>query len=169
MNVDLAQLSESEKEFDFTFAPDLGEETVKLPKPLKVAGKLKKGIAQIDVGGEITGEAEIECSRCLSPVVYEIKIPFSVVYVSQEHYTQDKESEIRGDDLEVAIYEDEQIDLSELSREQILLNIPTQIFCQADCKGLCPKCKANKNLQNCRCEEKEIDPRWAKLKDLKRD
>jgi uncharacterized metal-binding protein YceD (DUF177 family) len=140
MNVDLNQLSEPKKDFTFTFSPDLDEEAVKILEPVKVAGKLKKGIAQVDVRGAVTAE----------------------------NSTQDKEAEIRGDDLEVAVYEDERIDLSELAREQILLHLPTQTFCRADCKGLCPKCKVNRNLQNCGCEEKDIDPRWAKLKDLKR-
>jgi uncharacterized protein len=57
--------------------------------------------------------------------------------------------------------------LTELVREQILLAVPEQVFCREDCKGLCLKCSANRNLIDCNCEEKEIDPRWAALKNLK--
>lgn len=98
-----------------------------------------------------------------------LEIPFKVSYVAEEHYAQAKEAEIRNEDLEVAVYENEEINLSELVREQILLNLPTQAFCREDCKGLCQKCGANKNLKSCDCEEKDIDPRWSALKDLKRN
>jgi uncharacterized protein len=69
--------------------------------------------------------------------------------------------------LEIAILESNNIDVAELVREQILLNLPEQVFCAEDCKGLCPQCGANRNLIDCKCEEKEIDPRWAALKNLK--
>jgi uncharacterized protein len=68
--------------------------------------------------------------------------------------------------LDVAVYEGDKIDLGELVREQIILNQPEQVFCREDCKGLCEKCGANRNLIDCKCEEKEIDPRWAALKNL---
>jgi uncharacterized protein len=46
------------------------------------------------------------------------------------------------------------------------LNLPEQVFCREDCRGLCAKCGANRNATDCGCEEKEIDPRWAGLKNL---
>jgi uncharacterized protein len=52
-------------------------------------------------------------------------------------------------------------------REQILLNLPEQVFCKEDCKGLCQKCGANRNLIDCKCDSDETDPRWAALKNLK--
>lgn len=169
MIINLAELSEETKIFEFASEPDLEEETIRLTKPAEVAGKLKKGIAQVDVSGEIKGEAEVDCSRCLSPFALKLEIPFKVAYVSEENYTKASEAEIRNEDLEIAVYKNEEIDLDELVREQILLNLPTQAFCQADCKGLCEKCGANKNIKSCDCEGKEVDPRWAALKDLKRN
>ena len=169
MIINLAELSDVTKIFEFTSQPDLEEETIRLTKPAEVAGKLKKGIAQVDVTGEIKGETEVDCSRCLSPFALKLDIPFKVSYVSEEHYTKDAEAEIRNEDLEIAIYENEEINLDELVREQILLNLPTQILCREDCKGLCQQCGANKNVKSCDCETKEIDPRWSALKDLKRN
>ena len=84
--------------------------------------------------------------------------------LSPENYTEAKENELDVDDLEVSIIENEEIDLNELVREQILLTLPTQIFCKEDCKGLCRECGANQNLIDCNCEEKEIDPRWKAWK-----
>lgn len=169
MIINTAELSENEKHFKFTSQPDLEEETVRLIAPAEVAGKLKKGLVQIDVEGEIKAEAEVDCTRCLSAFNLKLEIPFKVAYVSEENYTQAQEAEIKNEDLEIAIYENEEINLDELVREQILLNLPTQAFCKEDCKGLCEKCGANKNVKSCDCESREVDPRWAALKNLKRN
>ena len=48
----------------------------------------------------------------------------------------------------------------------LLLNLPEQVLCKEDCKGLCPECGTNLNLKDCDCGDKDIDPRWAALKNL---
>jgi uncharacterized protein len=169
MIIDLLQLGEHEKVFAYEIQPneiELDEDSARLNKPVKVAGKLKKRIAQVDVSGEITGEIELDCSRCLQTQETILDITFNVEYVSAEHSTSDKEAELGEKDLEVSVYEDDKINLDELVREQILLSLPTRFYCKDDCQGLCLKCGANKNLKNCNCEQKEIDPRWSALKKL---
>lgn len=167
MYIDLIKLSEGFAEFDETIQIDLEDESARLIEPCRILGELKKGIVQVDVTGKINAKIEIECSRCLNPVITTIEMPFKASYIEAEHYTTEKERELHGDDLEIAIYDGEKIDLSDLAREQILLNLPTQTFCQENCQGLCPKCGTNLNKETCSCETKEIDPRWAKLKNLK--
>ncbi len=169
MIIDLIILGSSPYEFDFTLAPeeiDLDGEDAKLKRAARVAGKAVKHIAQTDVEGTISAELEIECTRCLQPIDREFEIPFKAAFVTPENYTQAKEAELNAEDLDVSIIEGNEIDLTELVREQILLNLPEQVFCKEDCKGLCEKCGANRNLINCKCEETEIDPRWKGLKDL---
>jgi len=167
MIIDLIQLTEPEITFDFTSQPDLEEESARIVKPVRTVGKLRKGIAQVDVEGSISGEVEAECTRCLTSGTHQIDVPLKAVFVTEENYTSEKEAEVRRDDLDVSIYDGEKIDLTDLVREQILLDLPAQILCQEDCKGLCQKCGANLNEVNCNCEEKEIDPRWSALKNLK--
>jgi uncharacterized protein len=170
MIIDLTQAKDTQTSFDFTLEPseiDLESESEKLTNVVRVEGKVKKGIVQADVNGKIVADVEIECSRCLTPVSRHLDFEFGAAFLTAENYTQEKEAEINALDLEVSIFEGDRIDLKELVREQILLNIPEQVFCREDCKGLCQKCSANRNLIDCNCEEKEIDPRWAALKNLK--
>ena len=166
MYIDLTKLVEGIKEFDETIQVDLDEESARLIEPCRISGELKKGIVQVDVKGNINAKIEMECSRCLIPIISTLEFPFKVSYITEEHYTSEKESELHGEDLDVSLYDGEKIDLSELAREQILLNLPTQTFCTENCHGLCPKCGANLNENTCSCETKEIDPRWAKLQKL---
>lgn len=170
MIIDLIRLQKSPFHFSSSLAPadvDLDGDEAKLKNEIAVEAVLTKRIVQTDVEGEINADVEIECTRCLQAADEHLKIPFSVSYVAPENYTAEKEAELKADDLQVAVFDGEKIDISELVREQILLNLPDPVYCRADCKGLCGKCGANRNLINCNCEEKEVDPRWAALKNLK--
>lgn len=169
MIVDLLTIKDAEISFDFVLKPsevNLDSEEAKLINEVKVDGKLKKGIAQTDVQGTIAARIVVECSRCLQPHEQSLEFPFTAVFVSPENYTEEKEAELNIADLDVSITVDDKIDLTELVREQILLAIPIQLLCREDCRGLCQKCGTNRNLIDCRCEEKEVDPRWQGLREL---
>ncbi|MGI8555055.1 MAG: YceD family protein [Pyrinomonadaceae bacterium] len=170
MIIDLAGLGNSPHSFEFSLAPEeiiLDDETAKLKNAVRVAGTLTKHIAQVDVEGRIRAQTEIECARCLRTFEHKLDFPFAETFVTEENYTAAKEVELHGEDLDVSVFEGDKIDLDEIVREQILLNLPEQIFCAEDCKGFCEKCGANRNLINCNCIEKEVDPRWSALKNLK--
>jgi uncharacterized protein len=170
MIVELPNAENSILPFDFEIRPDeidLEDEPLKLKDSIRVKGEIKKGIVQTDVRGEMAAEIVLECTRCLQTIEQNLEILFEAAFVTSEHYTQAKEAELNAADLDVSVFEGDRIDLIELVREQILLNLPEQVFCREDCKGLCEKCGANRNLIDCKCIEKEVDPRWAALKNLK--
>ena len=45
-------------------------------------------------------------------------------------------------------YNHEQLDLSEIVREQLLLALPIQYLCKPDCRGLCAGCGVNLNAES---------------------
>lgn len=67
---------------------------------------------------------------------------------------------------ELFVGEDGFIDLAPLIRELTLLEVPIQPICRPDCLGLCQVCGKNLNEGDCGCEDDDIDPRLAKLKEL---
>lgn len=170
MIVDLTATENLILPFDFEIRPDeidLEDEPLTLKKSVKAAGEIKKGIVQTDVKGSISAEVALECTRCLQTIEQNLEIPIEAAFVTQDNYTSAKEAELNAEDLDISVFEGDKIDMTELVREQILLNLPEQVFCKEDCKGLCEKCGANRNLIDCKCIEKEVDPRWAALKNLK--
>jgi uncharacterized protein len=76
-----------------------------------------------------------------------------------------------GEDLSSPYVCEETLDLAAWARDAFALSAPTQVVCRPDCAGLCPVCAANLNdLDPARPEhrhEREPDPRWAKLRELK--
>jgi uncharacterized protein len=170
MIIDLTDLADSPKPFTFSLKADeidFGLEDVEISGDIHVNGELTRHIAETDVKGKIGADAKIDCIRCLNAVDKHLTIEFDVVYVTPENFASDSEREVGADDLKTDIFSGDEIDMTEVVREQVLLNVPEQVLCSEGCKGLCPQCGADRNLIDCKCEESEIDPRWSALKNLK--
>ena len=170
MIIDLSEIEGSSRQFDFTVSPgELDLETIgfTVTGDVRAIGEVAARAAQIDVTGSIRADAEVECTRCLAAVPQELAIDFAVGYVTPENFSSDKEREVSADDLDTDVLDSDRIDVKEIVREQILLNVPEQVFCKPDCRGLCPKCGGDLNLIDCNCDLNETDPRWAALKNLR--
>ncbi len=130
---------------------------------------LHAGRHNILVTGTFQLPLNLYCSRCLEPVVETIEFEFKEEFKA----TIDVETgaHLSWDPVEVEesnlIDSSHTLDLTEVIRQYIILNIPMKPLCKPDCAGLCPHCGHNLNLGPCGCQEEEIDPRWAALKALK--
>jgi uncharacterized protein len=74
---------------------------------------------------------------------------------------------LEADDLDLAYYEEEKVDLGAVVSEQVALLLDLYPHCRPDCKGLCPVCGTDRNELQCACEENRGDSRWAALKKFK--
>jgi uncharacterized protein len=110
------------------------------------------------VQGTVESQLALECVRCLEPfilpVVLEVEETFRLPGAGL------------GPDASYAVGDDGWLDLAPLLREQAWVVIPMKPLCSPDCKGLCPQCGTNRNLEPCTCDDARIDPRLALLKDL---
>ncbi|MEO7672525.1 MAG: DUF177 domain-containing protein [Pyrinomonadaceae bacterium] len=170
MIVDLAKLEGSNNKFEFSISAgdlDLETDTVSLKSDIAVFGEITKTIPKTELSGNVSVVTEIDCTRCLTPIEVPLAFSFEAGYVPSEVLLQESEAELGNEDLDVDALDADQLDMREVVREQILLNLPDQIFCREDCKGLCQKCGGNLNLIDCSCNETETDPRWAALQNLK--
>ena len=88
---------------------------------------------------------ELPCSRCLEPFTWPVDAAFDLRYQPRTTNTGEGEREVEEDDLTTAFYENDEIDLGQLMREQFYLSLPMKPLCRDDCKGLCPQCGTNLN------------------------
>jgi uncharacterized protein len=73
-----------------------------------------------------------------------------------------------GEELESPYVDEAQLDLRALTRDSLVLALPTQIVCRDECRGLCVVCGENLNeVGEGHAHEPEPDPRWAPLADLR--
>jgi uncharacterized protein len=128
----------------------------------------RETLHDIRVVGQLSTNLEIACARCLEPVPYAVTRQFDLLYrPAGSDSGEDREIELQDKDAAISYYEGEGVELEELLREQILLDLPLKTLCSEDCKGLCPQCGKNLNSGECQCETAALDPRWEALKGLK--
>lgn len=127
---------------------------VEIDLPVLAALRLESVEDGIFVTGTLSGRAELTCARCLKP--FEDDFGVNV----REMFSADP-----GDD-DYEISEPGSMDPEPMVRDSVLLAMPFSPLCREDCKGLCPRCGADWNLEKCECPEQVSDPRWAALEKL---
>ncbi len=115
--------------------------------------------------GQVVSDARLACSRCLEPFTVTLRgeVDFSINEAADEGAVD--RDEVPDNELIVAAGTRE-IDISDPVREALVLEIPLQPLCSADCRGLCPVCGANRNETACECKIEQTDSRWDALRDL---
>jgi uncharacterized protein len=116
--------------------------------------------------GRLSAHVGAACARCAEEFTTLSERPFRFV-LSPRSIGYEAESDLRNEDLEFSLYEGEEIDLSPLIREQVLLALPTRALCRDECRGLCPKCGANLNRGDCGCRDQTFDPRLAPFRSIR--
>ena len=131
--------------------------------PIRVRGRLSPaGSSQFYWHGTIEGDVALPCRRCLGD---------ASGHVSEEAHLIFAEAGTEGleDDPDVYLLDERkaELDLRPALREQWLLHVPGFAVCRDDCKGLCPTCGADLNVEPCACASSAADPRWVGLRTLK--
>jgi uncharacterized protein len=117
--------------------------------------------------GTFRGSFEGHCSRCLRQYAFALDKQFEFVLSPDPRTADKKVGELSRDELGLSYYSGEEINLTPLIREQVLLALPTRPLCEEVCRGLCGICGANLNFEACTCSTTADDPRLAIFRTLK--
>lgn len=156
-------------------AIDFGEEATQ-DGPLAASGQAevihehrgpKEIVADIRLRGRFAGAFEAPCARCVDPVKLPVEGEYDLIFRPAEVDSEAPERSITAVETEIGYYQGDSLLLEDVLREQVLLSLPARTLCKPDCKGLCPRCGKNRNLEACSCEEGPEDPRWEALSDLR--
>ncbi len=156
MYIDVSKLTEGNFNMTYNQGADIFESyQAELLGGVKVKGSFRKYEDQCTVSGAIEYKVKYPCAKCLKPVTRSYKLNFD------EIFTSDTEGEYR--------IEDNKIDLTPIINENMVLNAEFRVLCKEDCRGLCPFCGTNLNINKCNCisieDESSISP-FAVLKDI---
>lgn len=118
--------------------------------PVHVELNLSKVSGKLLVQGSAKTSYSAICDRCLDPYEKPLDVPDICLFF---------------DDTD-----NEEIDLTEALREDILLNFPQRLLCSEGCPGLCPGCGRPlvDGVCNCQSESSDESP-WRALDGLKTD
>jgi uncharacterized protein len=157
--------AEPEQEINHTLARGaLHEYFVKAP--LRVSLSYYRAGTEIFLSGTLDAATTAVCSRCAEEFDLPSQRRFRCVLASKAT-NDENDIALRAEDLEFSFYQGDEIDLTPLIREQILLALAERPLCREECRGLCPQCGANLNEGDCGCIVGGSDPRLAVLRNLK--
>lgn len=135
--------------------------------PVRAQLRIKKVGTEVAVSGKILADVELQCSRCLKDFRSMLTIPVDVLYRPIENLRGEDKHELKVDELDMSFYSGDELDLLDLIKEQIMLNLSMKPLCSDLCKGICLRCGADLNVGKCGCSAKEIDTRLEALKRIK--
>ena len=130
-----------------------------VPVPEQVAAELVVNrattgtVLQLRFRGRLHGP----CQRCLEDAVVERSIAVREYQASND----------ASEELQSPYLEDDKLDLSSWARDSLVLALPEQILHAPACKGLCPVCGKDLNVEPHEHEIEQRDPRWAALEELR--
>jgi len=110
----------------------------------------------VAVTGLVSTRWEGECRRCLTNVDGEVS-------------SQVRELFRRGggDDEGTYRMDDDRLNLREMVLDSLFASLPVLPLCRPDCRGICARCGTDRNVEECGCDEVEVDPRWSALNVLR--
>lgn len=121
------------------------------------------------VEGELAGSVTVECSRCLRPVPLPVTVTLEEEFQPMVDVVRGSYLAVEEEDSALLIDEHHILDIGEVVRQAVLLEVPMQVLCKPDCAGLCQTCGKDLNEGPCDCLLTAPDPRWEQLGALLED
>jgi uncharacterized protein len=121
------------------------------PRPVQAELGVEQSGEQVSVRGRLVAVAELECVRCLKRFEFSLHPAFDVFADRTGKARRPQEEDELERDGYMMFHDGRHLDLRELARETLMLEIPMAPCCREDCRGLCPRCGADLNDGPCGC------------------
>ena len=116
--------------------------------------------------GHLQAKLILNCSRCAEDAPYVFNEFFYPVFTHGQDPSI-KDAELSKDELDITYFKEDEIDVTEVIREQIELMLPLQPLCSSSCQGICPQCGQNLNIKSCACKKDDVHSTFQVLKDFR--
>ena len=126
--------------------------------------QLRRIAVAVEISGKVTGSVTLSCYRCLKA----FELPLSLPVREHALWLSDSDTEAGGETVDEYAVIAGVLDLLPVLRDAICLALPVQRVCSEDCKGLCPVCGTDLNVNRCDCQTRAVDARLKPLADLKK-
>jgi uncharacterized protein len=105
------------------------------------------------VYGPVGARLSLTCARCLEQFAFTVASRLDIDLLPRRKTPGASEIELKTEEMNIYYFEGEEIDIDPYVFEEIMLNMPLKALCAESCKGMCPSCGKNLNLEECRCEK----------------
>ncbi len=162
MKIKVSEIPEEGLDVDEQTAVRLNEHETQA----SVSFHIDKRGPQVLVKGKVEAGMRLTCSRCLQEFVRDVSMPVDLVYNPVEDM-EEEHGAIGKKELDMGFYRADEIDTGVIASEQILLNVPIKVLCSEACKGICPRCGRDLNVEGCICPSGDAAPP-SKFDELKK-
>ncbi len=131
-------------DFDLKIAPgklDLLDDSLRQESDLVATGtaSLNTATREILVEGTLSVAVSFACDRCLERVRREIRKPFRLEYLPEDLGPVEDEREIGEADADIGFYAGDGLELDDVLRELVILEMPMRRVCEPDCAEVAEK------------------------------
>ena len=153
-----------ERQFDISLAPTDGRVT---GGPLQVATQLRLYDEQVFVKGTYQAQLSATCDLCGVHFDFAQTGELDLVLLPAENKdVAASDVELSLDMLDQDFYQGGEIHLDTYFEDQLMLDLPMQLRCKSDCKGLCSRCGGDLNQGACNCGLDHSNSPFAVLKNM---
>ncbi len=173
--VDLTKVQDKAKQRAFSLPPEWWEITegpkyplLGLDQDLEADITLTKVGKRFEVRGRFQTVLRLQCDRCLEAFNSPLNSMFYLILERlPEELEAEEEHELSPEEMGVDFIRGDEVDLTEMVKEQIFLSLPMKALCKQDCLGLCIRCGSNLNQGSCNCKVEQGHPAFQALKALR--
>lgn len=146
----------------------LDEPRIALRAPFRASLEGYRIGARLLFRGRLEGIVDLLCGRCGAPFALHFDEPLELLLEPAASGTAVPEGGILLDpeDLELGQYAGEELDFGPVMLEILALAWPMQPRCSEECRGLCPVCGNDRNVEMCSCETEAANRPFADLDKL---
>jgi uncharacterized protein len=125
---------------------DLNLDSERFVRPIQANLTLDRHDPYLQFDFDLAADVRLECDRCLTMYDYRLHAKSPMLYVLGR--PQAAES---NDDPDISYLPAGTVDVDVTTdlRDFLILALPERQLCREDCKGLCPQCGADWNVQSC--------------------
>lgn len=135
--------------------------------PVAVDLKLTNAGSRILVEGSLRTRVQLVCSRCAGDYDGALDVRVDEQFLPHDSPEVPGDEELEPEQLSVFTYQNDEIEIDEVVRQNLVASLPGRPLCAGTCRGLCSQCGVNLNEKACECQpEASIDPRWGALREL---
>jgi uncharacterized protein len=120
--------------------------------PVDYELKIARAGDSIWMRGPVRGRLSLTCARCLEHFTLSVASRLDIELLPRNKAPRGSEVELKTEEMDIYYFEGDEIDIDPYIFEEIMLNIPVKALCAESCKGICPSCGKNLNIEDCRCE-----------------
>jgi uncharacterized protein len=120
------------------------------------------------VRANLFAQTSLACDRCLEKYDAQLTASFAEEFLPVVDVATGRPVQSERTEETFFLTPNHVVDMTEAVRQHLLISMPMHQLCDEECRGLCPQCGANLNVNPCSCDRDE-ESSFSALADLLRN